>query len=362
MTSDHEPYSSRSRTLAALRCEQPDRVPVQPLLFGKTHPSYQPLIEFVEQHADLVVQWPESAPPDIADDGKLAESVVATPKGDLTMVRQLSVEHGTTWTRKHLIENRDDAEKWLSRPQSKSARPPEVASLRELRERWGERAVIRTGFGSAFATVQSTMPLDQFYTWCFTERRLVERMVQRAYHECLVRQEALLAAFESGNARPDFIWHGGMEMCISPYLPPAYFRDFILRYDGEVLRRFKQAGLPVMIHCHGRLRDVIDMILEMEPAGLHPFEAPILGDMTAAESKEAARGAICIVGNIQLHDIYRASVQEIRDMTRRLVDDAGEGGGLIATTTAQFNAHELAPKHMDNYVAFVETVLESGVY
>lgn len=355
-------WTSRSRTVAALTCEQPDRVPVQPLLFGKTDPSYRPLIDYVNEHADLVRQWPVPAVLDPADDGKLTGTVVPTPKGDLRMMRQLSVEHGTAWTRKHLIENQDGAEKWLSRPAQTSPAHPDVSSLCALREQWGEAAVIRMSFGSAFAAVQSLVPLETFYTWCFTERRLIERLVGRAHEENLARQEALLAAFDAGNARPDFMWHNGMEMCVSPYLPPSYFRDFIVRYDGEILRRFKQAGVPVMIHCHGRLRDVIDMILTMEPAGLHPFEAPPLGDMTAAQSKAAVRGAMCIVGNIQLHDVYRATPAQIREMTRRLIDDAAERGGLIATTTAQFNARQIEPQHVANYVAFVETVLRHGRY
>jgi len=355
-------WTPRSRTLAALACEQPDRVPIQPLLFGKTDPSYRPLIDYVNQHGDVVVQWPVPPVPNPADDGKLTETVLPTPKGDLKMARQLSVEHGTAWTREYLIENQDDAEKWLSRSLQAPPAQPDVSSLRTLREQWGEAAVIRMGFGSAFAAVQSLVPMETFYTWCFTERRLIERLVARAHEENLARQEALLAAFEAGGARPDFMWHNGMEMCVSPYLPPSYFRDFIVRYDGEVLRRFREAGLPVMIHCHGRLRDVIDMILGMEPAALHPFEAPPLGDMTAAESKAAVRGAVCIVGNIQLHDVYRSTPTQIRDMTRRLIDDAAEGGGLIATTTAQFNARQIEPQHVANYVAFVETVLEYGRY
>ena len=354
------PLTSRQRTLTALRCRQPDRIPVQPLLFGKAHPSYRPLIDFVQSCCDMVLQWPEPPALDMAEDGKLVESVVPTPKGDLKMVRQLSAAHGTAWTRKHLIENQDDAEKWLSRPRVDQPAKPDLKSLKALRDKWGERAVIRAGFGSAFAAVQHLIPLERFYTWCFTERGLIEQLVERAHEESVPRQQALLESFEAENVWPDFIWHNGMEMCISPYLPPRYFRDFIVRYDGPIIQRFNEAGLPVMIHCHGRLRDVIDMILDMEPAGLHPFEEPPLGDMTTAESKAAVNGRICIVGNIQLHDVYEASPQQIREMTRRLVEDASEDGGLIATTTAQFNAHEISQKHIDNYKAFVETVLEYG--
>lgn len=355
-------WTSRTRTLAALRCEQPDRVPFQPLLFGKTHPSYRPLLEFVREHCDLVLQWPQPQPMDVADDGKQVETVLPTPKGDLRAVRQLSVQHGTVWTRKHFISNEADAEKWLSRPIQARPPTPDLRSLRALKDEWGERAVVRVGFGSAFAAVQQLIDLERFYTWCFTNRGLIERLVARAHEENLIRQDGLLAAFESQHEWPDFVWHNGMEMCVSPYLPPRFFRDFVLRYDGPVIKRFNAAGLPVMIHCHGRLRDVIDVVLAMEPAGLHPFEEPPLGDMTTAESKQAVNGRICIVGNLQLHDIYQASAYDVRDMARRLIDEAAPGGGLIATTTAQFNAYELSQKHIDNYLAFAETVLEFGKY
>ena len=69
-----------------------------------------------------------------------------------------------------------------------------------------------------------------------------------------------------------------MEICLAPFLPPEYSRAFVWRSDGPVIRRFESAGLPVMGHCHGRLRDVIDMILDIGPAALHPFEAPPLYD------------------------------------------------------------------------------------
>ena len=358
---DRTDWTARRRTMAALRCEQPDRVPVQPLLFGKTHPSYRPLIDFVQANCDLVLQWPEPAVHPFSDDGREAESAVPTPRGDLRMVRRLSVEHGTAWTLKHLIENQDDAEAWLSR--SRPGPPdPDLTSLRGLREKWGERAVIRWGFGSAFGAVQGLIPIERFYTWCFTERNLIQRLVERAHEEALIRQEVMLAAFARENVWPDFVWHGGMEMCVSPWLPPTYFRDFIVRYDGPVLRRFKEEGLPVMVHSHGRLRDVIEMILEMAPAALHPFEEPPLGDLTTKESKAAVRGSVCIAGNLQLSDVYRGSVHETREMTKRLLDDAAEGGGLIATTTAQFNSYTIEQQHIDNYIAFVEAVLEHGRY
>ena len=91
---------------------------------------------------------------------------------------------------------------------------------------------------------------------------------------------------------------------------------------------------------------------------LHPFEPPPQGDILAHEAKALARGKMCLEGNIQIHRMYEATSQEIREETEHLISDAfDDGKGLIVSPTASPYIRGKGEVCFPQYKAMIDAVL-----
>jgi hypothetical protein len=65
----------------------------------------------------------------------------------------------------------------------------------------------------------------------------------------------------------------GPEYCGAPLMDPRlYFPRYVLPYDTEATRAIQATGNFSVIHCHGRLRDLLDMIADIGADALEPLE------------------------------------------------------------------------------------------
>ena len=121
--------NTEERFLTALKCKQPDRVPVTLFLnpytknWATEDKSYTKLMDAVKEYSDVVYDWhfpfghfntavvKDYKTEDIGS-GKIKQSINA-PKGELCRIIQDKFGGGTE---KHWIESLEDAEKVLSIP------------------------------------------------------------------------------------------------------------------------------------------------------------------------------------------------------------------------------------------------------
>lgn len=85
-----------------------------------------------------------------------------------------------------------------------------------------------------------------------------------------------------------------------------------------------------------------------------------MGDIELAEAKRRLAGKMCIEGNLQIGELMTSTPEEIRRTTRKIIEDAAAGGGLILCPTASPHWPTLSDKVLANYRAFVEAGLEFG--
>ena len=91
---------------------------------------------------------------------------------------------------------------------------------------------------------------------------------------------------------------------------------------------------------------------------LHPFEAPPMGDITAAEAKAQARGKLCLEGNIQIAAMYEHRPEAIRAETKALIRDAfDDRRGLIVCPTASPYIRGAGGQCLEQFKAMIDTVV-----
>jgi hypothetical protein len=137
-------------------------------------------------------------------------------------------------------------------------------------------------------------------------------------------------------------------------LSPATFAELVTPYERALVKMISDAGHLCAIHCHGRVRLVLDQFLEIGMHALEPVEPPPQGDITLEEALEAVAGRVCLMGYIQDQDLYLAQPGEMREKVRAIRRLVEGRTGDIMTSSATPYMDPPPPQFVRNYVEYLE--------
>jgi len=142
-----------------------------------------------------------------------------------------------------------------------------------------------------------------------------------------------------------------------PFVSPRAFRELLLPGLKRVMAGFKECGLAVIKHTDGAIMPLLDMILEADVDCLDPID-PIAGmDIEAIKRQYGKR--IALKGNVDCgHTLTFGSEKEVVEETIAVIRKAGDGGGLILSSS---NSIHSAVKP-GNYLAMSNAIRAYGTY
>jgi uroporphyrinogen decarboxylase len=141
------------------------------------------------------------------------------------------------------------------------------------------------------------------------------------------------------------------------------FKRFMVPHVKRMTELIHQRGAKVRLHCHGKIGQVLDMILETGCDGVDPCEPPPDGDIELDQVKRRCLAhRVSVWGNLELRLLEHGTPQQVRAEVRRIMDQAKAGGGFVIMPTAGPISVPLAAKTEENYRAFIEAGLELGQY
>lgn len=243
--------------------------------------------------------------------------VIDAPLGELTFEREWAPESGTSWTVKYPVESERDIEKIASVPWElpEGLAPPEPDALPE---EFGERGILSTSISSPCVCVAGMMRYEMYLELCIANGPLIERRTEMCRQRVLDCLEVLLS--KPGIER---VWMGGSEWLTPPMASPAIYRAFVQEQERSIIRYVhEKSDAVVHIHCHGRVRGALPLMIERGGDYTEPVEPPPDGDITMAEAKELAAGRITLGGNVEARVLCNGSEEEVE----RAVRSAFEGG------------------------------------
>ena len=331
--------------------------------FPRDDPSYDKLKAYLVEHTEQKLPWDsgffetpyhcETLLEPYTDDFRRVRTTIGTPAGKLEATHLESLKGQPGLHETHFIKTREDVEKYLSLPLPEVC--GDVGSFFAADKEVGDSGIVDVhlgmnpgGFavelcGSENFAILSVSDRDVLYALC--ERRL----------DVVLRRLKHMLELDIG----PFFSMSGEEYVVPPMHGPQDFRDFNVKHDRPIIDLVHEAGGRMHIHCHGRIRQVIEDFVDMGTDVLHPFEAPPMGDITASEARVVAGNRMCLEGNIQIAAMYESRPDEIRAETERLIRDAWpDGRGLIVSPTASPYIRGRGEDCFDRYRAMVETVLE----
>ena len=145
-------------------------------------------------------------------------------------------------------------------------------------------------------------------------------------------------------------------------MAPDLFRRFVVPYVAEMVELIHSKGARARVHCHGKMRHVLEMIAQTGADGIDPCEEPPDGDITLEEVKRQVGDRMCLFGSVQLKMLEHGSKAQIEEVVRRNMAAAKAGGGYIIMPTAAPINTPLAAKTEENYFHYIDTALECGAY
>ena len=370
--------NSRERILTALSCGIPDRVPISTyelvgynsVAWENNEPSYATLMDTIREHTDCLCMWGpssnetflcSSAPVHMESERRrerdtwVTHRVVQTPRGRLSQTTRTMDGVHTVWATDRWCKSTGDVDAALSVPYEPL--DYDASEYARVREEVGDRGVIMASIGDPLLYAAELMAFGDFTIWAMTETEHFARTVGLLSERVL---ENLRRMLDAGAVELYRIY--GPEYATPPFLPPEFFRRFVVPYVSEMVRLIHDKGSMARLHCHGRIGQVLDLILGTGADGLDPCEPPPDGDIALADVKARVAGRMCIFGNLELKLLEHGTAAAVEQAVRRCMQSAKQDGGYAIMPTAAPIDVPLSPKTEENYRRFIDVALELGEY
>jgi len=357
----------RLRLLRALRREPVDRIPVSTYEFhpfggcwAAEEPSYRPLLELQRERGDTFVFAP-SATALLGDPNQIRTGVertqregitrqtVPTPRGDLTSVSRTDHGVATSWTLKHFIETDEDIERFLSIPYRFVA--PDLPEVRRLEAVAGEQGLLLFSIGDPLGVITGLCDYTFFVTRIATDAGLARELLDRGSRFIRDTVQWINAGFRDVGVR---FW--GPEYCGAPLMDPRkHFRTLVVERLAPLVGLVHAGGNVALVHCHGRLDALLEMILELGADALEPLEVlpATTADLTMADIRRRVGDRMCLAGGMQAVDLDTGTPELIRRRVRAIVEQAGTQGLILLPTSTPLGI-PLPSRVVENYRAMFE--------
>jgi len=223
----------------------------------------------------------------------------------------------------------------------------EYANFEEVKTLLPEGMGVVGQYGDIFTMTWEMMGFESFSIALFENEELVDILNNKL-------GELVLSMFEyfAQSDIVDAIWYSDdiaytNGLMVSPEILDKYFFPW-LKKIGDLSKRYNK---PLIYHSDGILFDVMDRIVECGVDAIHPIEPKA---MNLADVKNRYGKKLCLIGNIDVDQLSRGTIDEIRNNVYKNIEEAGFDGGYCV------GSGNSIPEYvkLENYIAMIETVKE----
>ena len=332
-----------------------------------SHPSWRPLIDLTREKTDRIVMRGvsyKSIMPDpvsefakvdikIKDGSRFVTQTVLAGGKMLTARTRRDRDVNTVWTEEHLLKDADDLKAFLTLPRPKTAQSVDTAGVLSAESALGDTGIVMIDSPDPLCLAASLFNMEEYTVIALTEKKLFRQLLEW-FAESLLAKTSLVA-----EALPGRLWRiYGPEYAAEPYLPPALFREYVCTYVKPMIESIHRHGGFARIHCHGKLKNILDDIVGMGTDGLDPVEPPPQGDMELGYVREKCGKQLVLFGNLEISDIENLPTDKMAEKIKRAIDEgtAGSGRGFVLMPSACPYGRVLPAQTLRNYEEIVRII------
>jgi uroporphyrinogen-III decarboxylase len=345
-------------------------------------PSWQPLLQLAEEQTDLIRMRSPVRPRSHEVEGVPDKSEAETRRAEffkiekyeqngsrfkrvtlniagriMTSLTRRSPEVDTVWTVEHLLKDVDDLKAYLKLPDEIFAEQMDIAGLVEEENKLGGRGIVMVDTEDPICAAASLFSMEDFTIVALTEQKLFHRLLEKLARHIHNRTEKAAKAF------PGRLWRiYGPEYVTEPYLPPHLFKEYVVRYTGPMVQMIQKYGGFARIHCHGRIRAVLDYIAEMGADAIDPIEPPPHGDVELADVRRKYGKDLVLFGNLEIADLESIEPADFEKTVEKalIAGTSGKGRGFVLMPSSSPNGRKITPGTMANYETMVRLATRFG--
>ncbi|MCE9615296.1 MAG: hypothetical protein K8T26_13580 [Lentisphaerae bacterium] len=333
-------------------------------------PDWQPLLRLAEDHTEIIrlmsavraqshVAW-EATGGDIGrtstveeGDHRFTRTTLKVGGRTLTSCTRRDREVDTVWTIEHLLKDTADLDAYLQLPDDYLRTTVSLSPLLEEEQRLGDRGIVMVDTEDPLCAAATLFDMQDYILVAYSE--------PERFHKLLEKHAALIYARTEQVARefPGRLWRiYGPEYASEPYLQPKFFAEYVVRYVEPMVRMIQKHGGFVRLHCHGRLKHILDLIAGMGVDAIDPIEPPPHGDVELSDVRARYGRQLVLFGNIEIADIEGLPPPQFEAVVRRalLEGTRGEGRGFVLMPSSSPYGRTIHPDVLRNYETLVRLV------
>lgn len=366
--------TSYDRLISVLSQKIPDRIPISTYeLVGwnkdsweNQQDSYKPLMNYIRENTDcmymigvptinkyvnehIVIKKSEQGA------STFIRTILETPRGEISKLDRMDQGLNTVWHIEHFVKTDGDLDKYMSIPDE--FLPVSTNHVKAAEELLGDKGILMVDIPDPICKAAELFDFGEYTVKAYTDQVVFTKLLDKIFEQQMVFLQDVL---KKGAGLLFRIV--GPEYATPPFLRSKQFYDYVYRYDKQMIRLIHDHGKYARIHCHGRIREALKHIVDMEADALDPIEAPPSGDIDIKDIKKAYGNNICLMGNLQLKDLEYASPEQMKDIVKRAIQEGKPGGGFVIMPTASPINASLSETTLRNYKIFIDTAIEYGKY
>jgi hypothetical protein len=330
-----------------------------------THPSWWPLIELARERSDRTVMRSVpflDAPPDPLEE-RTERQVEERDRARWTTTRirldgctltggtRRDGDVNTVWTVEHPLKSADDLRALLTLPAPSFGGTPDIDEVLRVERDLGDTGIVMIDTPDPLCQAAALFSMADYTVIALTEPALFTGLLEWFAARLLPQVEAVARVL------PGRLWRiVGPEYASPPYLPPRLFREYVVRYDRPMVAAIQRHGGFARLHCHGRLRAILDDIAATDCLALDPIEPPPQGDVGLGYVRERYGQQMALFGNLEASDLENLDERAFGDKVRQALDEGtrGSGRGLVLMPSACPYGRVLSARALRNYQVMLD--------
>ncbi len=146
----------------------------------------------------------------------------------------------------------------------------------------------------------------------------------------------------------------GPEVCIPPLMSYDDFEEYVFKIDKPIIDLVHEKGARFWVHCHGKMKRVIERFAEMGADMLNPIEPPPMGDITLDEAFSLVGNRMGLEGNLEVDEMMLSSEERIRFLVREALDIGSRYGRFILCPSSGYMEQaDPSEQYIRNFCAYI---------
>lgn len=294
----------------------------------------------------------------VRDGSRFNRTTVTAGGRSLTSLTRRDPDVDTVWTVEHLIKDTNDLKAYLELPDDVFAEEVNVADLIEEDKQLGPDGIIMVDTEDPICAAASLFSMEDFTVVALTEPKMFHRLLEKLSAHIYARTERTAEVFGG------HLWRiYGPEYAAEPYLPPHLFDEYVVRYTGPMIETIHRYGGFARVHCHGRIRGILDYIVRMGADAIDPIEPPPQGDVELEYVRGKYGEELVLFGNLEMTDIENTESSDFEKVVEKSLraGTSGRGRGFVLCPTSAPYGREITPRVMANYETMVRLASSFGL-